>query len=44
MARWWCDGWSMKGSMVVPTTAEAGQTTKIEGTNERSKEEGGLRF
>ena len=39
MARWWCDGWLVKGS----TTMKAGQTMKIERRNEHMKE-GGLGF
>ena len=34
IARWWCDGWLVKGSMTTPMTAKIGHTIEIEGMNE----------
>ena len=34
IARWWCGGWLVKGSMTTPMTAKIGHTIEIEGMNE----------
>ena len=34
IARWWCDGWLVKGSMTTPMMAKTGHTIEIEGMNE----------
>ena len=43
-ARWWCNGWSVKGSTVAPIATKAKQTTEIEGRNEQRKKKVGLGF
>lgn len=44
VARWWCNGWLVKGSTTVSTIVDATQTMEIEGRDEQRKENGGLGF